>query len=90
LPPAIGSSPQEANAAMFKREGAAEVIVNNLLKPELLMNRITSILSEPACLLQMSEAAKQLAKPDATRDIVETIVTLTRGTIAKTYEVTSI
>jgi len=38
----------------------------------------------------MSEAAKQLAKPDATRDIVETIVTLTRGTIAKTYEVTSI
>ncbi len=90
LPPAIGSSPQEANAAMFKREGAAEVIVNNLLKPELLMNRITSILSEPACLLQMSEAAKQLAKPDATRDIVETIVTLTRGIIAKTYEVTSI
>jgi len=90
LPPAIGSSPQEANAAMFKSEGAAEVIVNNLLKPELLLNRITSILSEPACLLQMSEASKQLAKPDATRDIVETIATLIRGTVAKTYEVTSI
>ncbi len=90
LPPAIGSSPQEANAAMFKREGAAEVILNNLLKPELLIERVTSILSEPARLLQMSEASKQLAKPDATRDIAETIITLIKGTVAKTYEVTSI
>lgn len=93
LPPAIGGSPQEANAAMFQREGAAEVIVNNLLKPELLLNRVTSILSLPARLLTMSGAATKLAKLDATQAIVETIVTIAKGTVAKTpstYEVTSI
>ncbi len=93
LPPAIGSSPQEANAAMFQREGVAEVIVDNLLKPELLVNRVTSILSQPARLQEMSEAATKLAKPNATQAIVEAIVTIAKGTVAKTpstYEVTSI
>jgi len=93
LPPAIGSSPQEVNAAMFKREQAAEVILNNLLKPEIMIDRVTYILSQPACLQTMATAAKKLAKPDATQEIVETIVTLAKRTIAKTptkHEVTSI
>ena len=93
LPPAIGSSPQEANAVMFQREQAAEVILNNLLKPELMIERITHILSQHGCLQAMSKAASTLAKPDATQEIVETIVTLMKRTVAKsptTYEVTSI
>ncbi len=93
LPPAIGSSPQEANAAMFQREQAAEVILNNLLKPELMIERITYILSQQGCLQTMSKAASTLAKPYATQEIVETLVTLTKRTVAKTptnYEVTSI
>ncbi len=93
LPPAIGGSPQEVNAAMFKREQAAEVILNNLLKPEIMIERITYILSESACLQTMSNAARKFAKPDATQEIVETIVTLAKGTVAKSptnYEVTSI
>ena len=93
LPPAIGSSPQEANAAMFQREGAAEVIINDLLKPDLLLNRVTSILSQPARLQVMADAAVKLAKPNATQAIVEAIVTMAKGTVAKTpstYEVTSI
>ncbi len=93
LPPALGSSPQEANAEMFKREHAAEVILNNLLKPEVMIERTTYILSQPAYLQTMAEAAKQLAKPDATQDIVETIVSVARGTVAKMlskYEVTRI
>ncbi|GAC1390948.1 MAG: undecaprenyldiphospho-muramoylpentapeptide beta-N-acetylglucosaminyltransferase [Ktedonobacteraceae bacterium] len=93
LPPALGSSPQEANAAMFKRAHAAEVILNDILKPASMIERVTYILSEPACLHMMSEAAKKLGKPNATQDIVETIVTITKGTVAKTpttYEVTSI
>ena len=93
LPPAIGSSPQEENAAMFQRAQAAEVILNNLLKPEIMIDRVTHILSKPACLQTMSQAATTLAKPDATQDIVETIVTLAKRTVAKTptnYEVTSI
>ncbi len=93
LPPAIGGSPQEANAAMFQREQAAEVILNNLLKPELMIERITYILSQQGCLQAMSKAASTLAKPNATQEIVETLVTLTKRTVAKTptkYEVTSI
>ena len=43
LPPAIGSSPQEANADMFGRRGAAEVIKDTDLKPELLADRVESI-----------------------------------------------
>jgi len=93
LPPAIGSSPQEANAAMFQREHAAEVILNDLLKPEAMIERVTYILSQPACLQTMSDAATTLAKPDATQEIVETIVTLAKRNVVKTptkYEVTSI
>ncbi len=93
LPPAIGSSPQEANAAMFGQQGAAEVILNDLLKPELLIERVTYILSQPARLESMSKSASKLAKPDATREIVETISTLANKTVVKTptkYEVTSI
>ncbi len=93
LPPALGSSPQEANAAMFQREQAAEVILNDLLKPEAMVERVTYILSQPAYLQKMSHAAMKLAKPDATQEIVETIVTLAKRTVAKTptkYEVTSI
>ena len=93
LPPAIGSSPQEANAAMFKHAQASEVILNDLLKPEVMIERITYILSQPGCLQTMSDAATKLAKPNATQEIVETIVTLAKRTVAKTptrYEVTSI
>ena len=93
LPPAIGSSPQEANAAMFKHAQASEVILNDLLKPEVMIERITYILSRLGCLQTMSDAAIKLAKPNATQEIVETIVTLAKRTVAKTptrYEVTSI
>ncbi len=93
LPPAIGSSPQEANAAMFKHAQASEVILNDLLKPEVMIERITYILSQLGCLQTMSDAAIKLAKPNATQEIVETIVTLAKRTVAKTptrYEVTSI
>ncbi len=93
LPPAIGSSPQEANAAMFKHEQAAEVILNDMLKPELLVERTTYILSSPASLQAMAHAAVKLAKPDATQEIAETIVSLAKKTVVKSstkYEVTSI
>ncbi len=84
LPPALGSSPQEANAEMFKREHAAEVILNDLLKPEAMIERATYILSQPARLEEMSKAARHLAKPDATQDIVGTIVSIAKGNVAKT------
>lgn len=81
LPPAIGGSPQEVNAAMFGRHKAAEVILNDNLQPEILINRINSILTSPASLLAMAEAARRLGRPDATQAIVQQMVELahTRG-----------
>ena len=45
LPPAIGNSPQEANAAMFGRKEAAQIIRDADLSPQLLVERVLAILS---------------------------------------------
>jgi UDP-N-acetylglucosamine--N-acetylmuramyl-(pentapeptide) pyrophosphoryl-undecaprenol N-acetylglucosamine transferase len=92
LPPAIGGSPQEVNAEMFARNQAGEVISDINLSPEVYANRVMSMISSPASLLAMSEAASKLAKPDAAREIVETIVSMARTTVDRTpkHEVISI
>jgi UDP-N-acetylglucosamine--N-acetylmuramyl-(pentapeptide) pyrophosphoryl-undecaprenol N-acetylglucosamine transferase len=92
LPPAIGSSPQEANAAMFQQQGAAEVLSNEALKPEILVERVSSIMAAPSVQQRMSGAARQLAKPDATQAIVEAIVQMVNVSVVKTqkHEVLSI
>jgi UDP-N-acetylglucosamine--N-acetylmuramyl-(pentapeptide) pyrophosphoryl-undecaprenol N-acetylglucosamine transferase len=90
LPPALGASPQEANASMFEHLQAAEVIHNNDLKPELLVNRVQSDVLDYVKLNAMGEAARRLAKPDATREIVETIVSMAQKQSVKSVEVRSI
>ncbi|MBV8695046.1 MAG: undecaprenyldiphospho-muramoylpentapeptide beta-N-acetylglucosaminyltransferase [Chloroflexi bacterium] len=84
LPPSLGSSPQEVNAAMFEREQAAEVILNAHMKPEVLVNRVKSIISSSDSLQQMTESVSRLAKPQATGDIVENIVQLAKKTVIRT------
>jgi UDP-N-acetylglucosamine--N-acetylmuramyl-(pentapeptide) pyrophosphoryl-undecaprenol N-acetylglucosamine transferase len=78
LAPGIGGSPQEENAAMFSRLGAAEVIRNDDLKPELLVERVKAIIASPGRLQAMSEAARGLAKPDATAEIVEMLIKIAK------------
>lgn len=78
LPSAIGGSPQEANADMFGKKQAAQVIRNRDLKPELLVNRVMSIFVSIACLHSMSEAALALAKPQATQDIAAEVVKIAK------------
>lgn len=78
LPPAIGNSPQEVNAMMFAQHQAAEVILDNNLKPEFLVDRVTSIVNTQEKLLRMSVAVQKLAKIDATQEIINTIVHMTR------------
>lgn len=80
LPPAIGGSPQEANAAMFAQKRAAEVILDADLKPEILAERVKYIIASPAYLQSMAETAKGMAKPEATQEIVETVVRMARIT----------
>ncbi|WP_338253573.1 undecaprenyldiphospho-muramoylpentapeptide beta-N-acetylglucosaminyltransferase [Dictyobacter halimunensis] len=79
LPPAIGSSPQEANAETFRRAQAAEVIKNDVLKPELLISRVQHVVNS-ASLLDMAQALKQFARPTATSDIAEAVVHMAQPT----------
>src|SRR5574337_2185048 len=58
LPPAIGSSPQEANAEMFERKAAAEVIKDQDLKPRELVERVKQVLSSASLLESMAEASR--------------------------------
>lgn len=81
LPPAIGSSPQEANAAMFGRKQAAMVILNDDLKPEILVDRVKSIFTSSTLLEAMSLAVSTFAKPEATQDIAKEIVKIAKRKI---------
>ncbi|MDQ6661136.1 MAG: UDP-N-acetylglucosamine--N-acetylmuramyl-(pentapeptide) pyrophosphoryl-undecaprenol N-acetylglucosamine transferase, partial [Chloroflexota bacterium] len=74
LPPTIGSSPQEANAAMFGSSHAAYVIRDAELQPEMLVERVIQSLSSPSALAAMAKEALAFAMPDATQKIVDTVV----------------
>jgi len=74
LPPAIGSSPQETNAAMFEQRQAALVITDMNMKPELLVERIMSVLASDALRESMAAAARSFAMPEATRAIAATVL----------------
>jgi UDP-N-acetylglucosamine--N-acetylmuramyl-(pentapeptide) pyrophosphoryl-undecaprenol N-acetylglucosamine transferase len=79
LPPAIGSSPQEANAEMFHRRNAAEVIRDEDLKSQILVERVISILTSSTLLTSMAEAARALAKPQATQEIAAEVIKIAKG-----------
>jgi UDP-N-acetylglucosamine--N-acetylmuramyl-(pentapeptide) pyrophosphoryl-undecaprenol N-acetylglucosamine transferase len=78
LPPAIGNSPQEANAEMFERKAAAEVIKDHDLKPQELVERVKYILSSSTRLEAMAEASSSFAKPQATQEITAELVKIAR------------
>jgi UDP-N-acetylglucosamine--N-acetylmuramyl-(pentapeptide) pyrophosphoryl-undecaprenol N-acetylglucosamine transferase len=78
LPPAIGSSPQEANAEMFGRNQAARVMKDGDLKPQVLVENVTSILASSTLLEAMSNAASSFAKPQATQEIAAEIVKIAK------------
>ena len=78
LPPAIGSSPQEANAEMFGRNKAAQVIKDSDLKPRVLIENVKSILASSTLLETMANAARSFAKPDATQEIVAEVVKIAK------------
>lgn len=86
LPPGFGGSPQEVNTDTFAGKRAAESIRNDSLKPELLLERVNSIINSPARLQAMAEAIGAFALPSATQDIVETVVKMARGTRPRVAE----
>jgi UDP-N-acetylglucosamine--N-acetylmuramyl-(pentapeptide) pyrophosphoryl-undecaprenol N-acetylglucosamine transferase len=80
LPPAIGSSPQEANAEMFGRKEAALVIKNSDLKPQMLVERVQSVLTSSTRIGKMAAAASSFAKLQATQEIAAEIVRIAKAT----------
>jgi UDP-N-acetylglucosamine--N-acetylmuramyl-(pentapeptide) pyrophosphoryl-undecaprenol N-acetylglucosamine transferase len=85
LPPSLGISPQEINAETFHSAKAAEVIRNDALTPEVLIIRVQRMLNS-ARLLEMAQALKGLARPTATRDIVDAVVQLARTNVMNVSE----
>jgi UDP-N-acetylglucosamine--N-acetylmuramyl-(pentapeptide) pyrophosphoryl-undecaprenol N-acetylglucosamine transferase len=92
LPPGFGGSPQEINARMFEQHQAATMLLDSDLKPELLVERVKSIIDSPDRLKTMAEATGQLAKLQATQEIVAAIVKMAKNPVEKTsqHEVLSI
>jgi UDP-N-acetylglucosamine--N-acetylmuramyl-(pentapeptide) pyrophosphoryl-undecaprenol N-acetylglucosamine transferase len=86
LPPALGGSPQEVNADMFGRQQAAQVIRDDDLTPEILLERVITVLSSRSLLESMAQAARELAKPDATREIASHILTLAGAATQKKHK----
>jgi len=90
LPPALGGSPQETNAAMFARAQAAVVVRNDDLNPESLVECVKNNITSYVKLQAMEEAVGKLARPTATQDIVEAVVKMARGVKEPKREVISI
>lgn len=61
---------QEMNARELERAGGAVVITEPQLTPEKLAGAVSEVLSDPQKPSRMGRAAKALATPDATKDIV--------------------
>jgi UDP-N-acetylglucosamine--N-acetylmuramyl-(pentapeptide) pyrophosphoryl-undecaprenol N-acetylglucosamine transferase len=64
---------QELNARVFQRAGASTVLTEAELTPERLASAVGAILRDPQKARSMGEAAKSLASPRASADIVDVI-----------------
>ena len=69
---------QELNARVVEQAGGAVVIIEGQLSPERLAMTISEILSDPARVARMGAAARSLAEPEATRNIVNLLEKIER------------
>lgn len=76
--PNVVRNHQEQNARAFEKEGAATVICENELTPEVLYNKIRDLTGDKKTLLQMSENVKKLANPDALEKLYELVKKCTK------------
>src|SRR5580700_3311346 len=70
---AATDSHQLRNAQEMTRAGAGRVITENELTAERLTTEIFNLIDRPDAIEKQSNAARSLARPDATRDIVDLI-----------------
>src|SRR5690606_12545982 len=67
---------QEHNARAFVDAGAAMIVADSELGPEILLERIRTLLADPRALQLQADAAGTLAKPAAADTIASDIMTL--------------
>ena len=76
LPDVVGAH-QIKNAYEYAKNGAAVIIEQENLKPDIFLFQLKKLFSTPEKLNQMSQAAKSFSKPEAARIIAEEIIKLT-------------
>ncbi len=76
--PDAANNHQVLNAYEYAKGGAAIVIEENNLKPNLMIGQLKNIAYSPEKLKSMSEAAKRFAKPEAAEKIVKAIIDLAK------------
>ncbi len=74
--PFAANNHQEFNARFLAEAGAAEIILNKDFTGEIFAGKINQFLTDPEPLAHMEEASRQLAKPEAAKEIVEGCVEL--------------
>ena len=72
--PGTRGDEQTANARLVGRAHGCSILPQPGLTPELLLERITSLLADPARLKDMGERARVLAVPDAAERIVDLLL----------------
>jgi UDP-N-acetylglucosamine--N-acetylmuramyl-(pentapeptide) pyrophosphoryl-undecaprenol N-acetylglucosamine transferase len=72
--PYAAADHQYHNAKAFVDVGAAQLILDKELNSQTLLPLVQALLLEPAKLTLMSEKAKALSKPKATKDIIELLL----------------
>ena len=72
--PQAAGDHQTGNARWMERAGAAEVVLDSDLTPELLRERVSQILEDKTKLSSMAEASRSLALPDAAAAVAEEVM----------------
>jgi UDP-N-acetylglucosamine--N-acetylmuramyl-(pentapeptide) pyrophosphoryl-undecaprenol N-acetylglucosamine transferase len=77
--PTAADDHQRKNAELVVRGGAAEMLLQTELTPEVLLERLTGLLTDRERLHGMSVAARAMGRPGALRRMGEMVVGLARG-----------
>ncbi len=79
--PNVTDNHQEHNARALAQQGAAVMILDNLLTPTSLLASINSLLENPNELGAMARASKQASYPQATEDLVALVRSLSETSL---------
>ncbi len=84
--PAAADQHQLANARALERAGAARVIAQPQLTPEWLVAEMLDLLGRAERLVEMEQAARRLARPDAAQRIADLVEELARGRVSNPFD----